>query len=692
MRARNYSLVLLMTHVAVACHAAETRQHSVIFLGKIGGKQTTTIDDTGRIMVDFTYRNNGRGPDLREQTTLEPDGTQRSYSANGKTTFGAPVSETFSASEGRASWESHGQRGSAEHEGPAVYVPELTISDASPETTAILARAIARSPGRTIAALPSGALAIETLTETELAAGGKSIAVALHAIRGLSTRPTLIWLTADDDMRFFAAIDPGSVQIIEQGWEEHADSLEERQVDAENKLLADLAGRLAHRLQEPILIRDAKVFDSTSGKLSDPSDVYVANGRIAAIYPAGSTPRDAGSVIDGSGRTLLPGLFDMHAHEGPWSSLLQIAGGVTSTRDMGNDNDTLAALRRRINAGEVIGAHITPCGFIEGESPFSARIGIVVADLQAAKDAVDWYAQHGFRQLKIYNSCRPDWVEPTAAHAHARGMRVSGHIPAFMLAEQAVRAGYDEIQHINQVMLNFVAGPKDDSRTLARFTLVAEKVAALDLDAQNVQDFINLLQERGTTIDATLAIFEPNFTQLSGEPNPAYRVVEDHVPIATRRLWRTNSMDLNEHNVHTWRASYAKLLEFVGRMHRAGVPLVAGTDDIAGFTLYRELELYVKAGITAADALRIATYNGAKYTGTLASAGSIEREKRADLILVDGDPTTDVSQIRRTCLVMKEGVVYYPAELYEAVGITRFVDPPQVRDGGAAQPPPPAGG
>src|SRR2546430_12207476 len=127
-----------------------------------------------------------------------------------------------------------------------------------------------------------------------------------------------------------------------------------------------------------------------------------------------------------------------------------------------------------------------------------------------------------------------------------------------------------------------------------------------------------------------------------------------------------------------YRASYDKMVQLVGQLYRAGVPLEAGTDGIAGFTLHRELELYVRAGLSPAQALQIATWNGARFTGRLAELGSIELRKRADLILVDGDPTQNISDIRRISLVMKDGVVYFPAEVYEALGVRRFVEPPAV--------------
>ncbi|MET0209294.1 MAG: amidohydrolase family protein, partial [Burkholderiaceae bacterium] len=135
---------------------------------------------------------------------------------------------------------------------------------------------------------------------------------------------------------------------------------------------------------------------------------------------------------------------------------------------------------------------------------------------------------------------------------------------------------------------------------------------------------------------------------------------------------RQNSMDVTAANVDRYRAAYAKMVEMVGRLYQAGVPLVAGTDDTAGFTLHRELELYVKAGIPAAECLRIATWNGAKYIGQLERQGSISPGKRADLLLVDGNPTLNVSDVRRIALVLKDGAAYYPAEIYKAVGVEPF--------------------
>lgn len=668
---------ILAIGALLACSAAfadQTTRYTIIFSGETRGEQVTTVGADGRIKVAYQFSQNGRGPTLKEEIQLADDGTLARYKVTGKSTFGAPVNESFSRRGDQVEWKSHSDKGKKSVSGPAVYVPV----ESSSEPAALIVRALTKQPGGRLAALPGGELKVEKVTTQTLESDGRSVKVALFNVTGLTTEPSWLWLTDDDQQRFFCYVYPGWMRIIEKGWEASADMLEARQVAANNELLASLAKRLTHRFDDPVVFRNVRVFDSRNARLLDPADVYVQAGRIAAIYETGSAARENVVEVDGGGRVLMPALFDMHTHEGPWNSMLQIAGGVTTSRDMGADNATLAALAARINRGDVVGPRIEPAGFIEGKSEFNSPGGFVVASVQEAKDAVDWYAQHGYHQIKIYNSFRPEWVEPTAAYAHQRGLRVGGHIPAFMRAEEAVRAGYDEIQHINQVMLNFLVKPTDDTRTLTRFYLMTEHARDIDLDSAPVQDFFKLLKERGTTIDTTVAVFEAMFLQRQGETDPGFVSVAANLPVGTQRTLRTNSMDVTDKNAAQYRESWERVLQFIGRMHAAGIPFVAGTDSMAGFTLHRELELYVQAGLTPAEALQVATWNGAKYTGLLDQLGSVERGKRADLLLLDGDPTTDISAIRRISLVMKDGAVFYPAEVYEAVGVKRFVEPPKV--------------
>jgi hypothetical protein len=657
--------------VAHSAAAADTvKRFTVLIEGKPSGSQVDTLKGGGRLDVAFDFKNNGRGPTLTEHYRYGPDGTLESFEVTGRSTYGAPVDERYTRSADRAQWRSAAEQGSARLTAPVVYV----AADSSLEASADLVRSALRQPQGRIAALPSGTVQVEKVTDAQLPGG--EARVTLYAITGIDVQPNYVWMTDEPVPQLFAFFLPGFFALVPAGLEQAAAHLEELQADAEHSYQHRLALRLAHHPSDGILFRDVRVFDAEHATLSTPRDVYVWRRQIAAVYPAGSQARAPATVVEGAGRVLMPALFDMHAHEDAWNLLLQIAGGVTTSRDMGNNNEYLQEIMRQVNAGEIVGPRIAPCGFIEGDSAYSARNGFLVKDLQGAKDAVDWYAQHGYRQIKIYNSFHPEWVADTAAYAHARGLRVSGHVPAFMTSAEAIRAGYDEIQHINQLMLLFFVGPKDDTRTLARFYLLAEHAADLDLNSKPVTDLITLMQQHGTVLDTTLSAFEGNFTQRQGEIDPSYAAVFEHVPIGRQRGWRENSMNVTAQNVERYRASFDKMVQMVGRLYRAGIPLEAGTDDIAGFTLHRELELYVRAGIPAAEALRIATWNAAHLIGRGADLGSIEPRKLADLILVDGDPTQNVSDIRRISLVMKEGVMYFPAEVYEAIGVKRFSEPP----------------
>jgi cytosine/adenosine deaminase-related metal-dependent hydrolase len=668
--------------VSTAALADSTMHYSVLIQNRPSGSQVTVFHDDGRVDVDMSYRDNGRGPDIRERMRFSPDGTLLSLDTTGKSTFGAPIEEHFVLKGQTVQWRSLADQGTKTLSGPAVYVP----NDNSFEAFGFVSRAALKQPQGRIAALPGGELTITKVLDRSVQSGGRTQQVSLYAVTGVATQPAFAWLTRDERPQFFAFILPGFMHVVPQGWEAIAPELDKVQEQAERDWLHGLAMRLAHVMPDPVVIRNVRVFDSEHAQLLPAHDVYIDRGRIAALYPADSTPREAGTVIDGSGRVLMPALFDMHSHEDTWNLLLQIAGGVTTSRDMGNDNARLQQIISQVDSGEIVGPRIIPCGFIEGDSPYSASGGFRVKDLQGAKAAVEWYAQHGYHQIKIYNSFHPEWVADTAALAHERGMRVSGHVPAFMTSEEAIRAGYDEIQHINQLMLVFFVGPKDDTRTLARFYLLAENAHSLDLSSPKVAELVNLMKEHHTALDTTLTAFEGNFTQMQGEIDPSYAAVADHVPVAVRRGWLENSMNVTARNVATYRASYDRMVQFVGQLYRAGVPLEAGTDAIAGFTLHRELELYVRAGIPPGEALKIATWNGARFTGRLGELGSVEPRKRADLILVDGDPTQNVSDIRRISLVMKDGVVYFPAEVYEAIGVKGFVDPPSMQPAPAASP------
>lgn len=660
----------LFTLAASAVNAQETTKYIALVNGGTtpAGHQTVTRDGDGTTRVEFIFKDNGRGPELKEEFKVGKDGTFISYHVAGQSTFGAPVDETFTRTGDKATWKSTSDKGEQEVNGTALYTP----LGGTPESFSVAFAALAKRSDGKLPLIPSGMLTMRKLGEAEVTNGTDKRKVQLVALTGIGFTPTIAWATTDASPRLFAFIFPGFLQLIEEGYEKNGAAMETQQKAAEKEMLVAMQQRLAHPLTGTTLIHNARIFDSERATLGAASDLLLQDGRIISISSAGDEKRKADHVVDAGGRVLLPGLFDMHAHTNFWEGGLHLAAGITTIRDMGNDNATLQQLITQEEAGTLLAPHVVPAGFIEGESPMSARNGFVIKDLAEAKHAIDWYHEHNYPQIKIYNSFPKAILPETTAYAHSKGMRVSGHIPVFLRAQEAVEQGYDEIQHINQVLLNFLVTDKTDTRTLDRFYLPAEKVAGLDFDSKPVQDFIAFLVQHKTVIDPTLTTFD-FVRQKDGDMSQAYAAVADHMPPDVRRGFFQASMKIpDDATAARYEKSYAKMIEFTGRMYKAGIPLVAGTDALAGFTLQRELELYVQAGLTPAQVLQVATYNGAKYARVLDDRGVIMQGKRADMILVDGDPTQNISDIRKVALVVKGDKAYYPSEVYEALGIKPF--------------------
>ena len=668
------ALLALAIASAFNAHAAVTQSTRYVIIsennGKQMGEQVVERHDDGLTKVRFIYKDNGRGPELSEEFRTAADGTMTSYTVKGNSTYGAVVDEHFERNGNKAWWKSTTEQGARDVTGPAVYVPLNNSFEVESRAIAALAKA----PGRSMALLPSGTLTHQVLDEVTVSGPqGQSQQVQLLAQTGLGLSPQFLWATKGDSPELFGIVAPGTFVATIDGWQGNGALLAEHQKKAEAKLLNDLAAKLQHPLEGLTVVRNARVFDSNKATVGAPSDVYVLRGRITAVLPAGTEVRGAVNEIDAAGRIMLPGLYDMHGHIGRWEGALHVAAGVTTLRDMGNDNAQLQMMIDETAGGKLLAPQIVPAGFLEGESPYSSNGGFVVKTLEQSKRAIDWYAEHGYPQLKIYNSFPKEILKDTVAYAHSRGMRVSGHVPAGLRAQQALDAGYDEIQHINQVMLNFLFKPGVETRSLERFYLPAEKVADLDFNSKPVRDFIAELKKKQIVIDQTLATFA-FLKQKDGDTNEPWAAVEGHMPPDVARGFHVGTMKIPDAATQArYEKSFAKMVQFVGQLYQAGVPLVAGTDDLAGFTLHSELALLVKAGLTPAQAIQVATRNGARYTRTTADRGSIEAGKLADLVLVDGDPTKNIEDLRKVAAVITRGVLVYPKEVDEALGIKPFV-------------------
>ena len=657
--------------------ALKTLRYTILLdNGAVGGEQIVERPSLDTLKVHFDFKENGRGPTLDEVIKIGPDLTMLEYRVTGSSEMGGAVDERFTRRGGLAEWSVKAERGSKRVRGPAFYVPV----DSSLEVTSLMISALSASRTGTLPLLPEGTLTQQRLDEAVVTRGTESEVVQLVMHTGLGLSPQFFWATTTTESHLFAAITPGNSALIKEGWEANLADLKKRQEEASGRILAQRAQELQHPMRGLTVVRNARIFNAETALLSPASDVYILRGMITGIFPAGTYLTPVDNELDAAGRVMLPGLFDMHTHISRWSASYHLTAGVTSVRDLGNANVELQKMIDETAEGSLMSPRMIPAGFIEGESAYSAHDGILIADLNDVRHAIDWYSLRGYPHLKIYNSFPIELISDTISYAHRRGLRVSGHVPAFMLADDVIEAGFDELHHINQVMLNFLSTPQSDTRTLERFYIPAEKGGGLDLDSLEVQEFIEKLRNKNIVVDPTLATFD-FIKQRNGEISDPYKTIADFMPPDVRRSFKTSTMKIpDDKTAKRYEASYKKMVELVGRLYRAGVPIVAGTDALAGFTLHSELALYVKAGLTPAQAIQVATYNGAKFTNTLSDRGTVSVGKLADLLLIDGDPTRNIEDIRKVAVVITRGKLIYPNEINRALGVKPFVtNPPKLR-------------
>lgn len=663
---------------------ATADQYSVLIMGNPAGQQAVWTTPDGVLHIFFQFNDRGRGPQTTSTIKLDGSGVPVSETVTGHNYLKSPVTENYTQDAGVAHWNSESEHGETKITTPAVY---LALNGA-PAEIGLLAR-VALDHGSSIPLLPEGEAKIDKLKSLTISAARQSKQVTLYAITGLDFSPVYIWL--DDRRSFFASVDPWST-VIPQAWQSAVQTLQNAQDEAAHAHAADLARRLAHPTPQGIVFQHANVFDAEHAELRRDTTVLVIGNRIRSVGPSSQAVAPTGAeIIDGTGKTLLPGLWDMHAHVGDSDGMLNLAAGVTTVRDLGNDIDTLLARRKRIEEGQEIGTRIVLAGLIDGPGPYQGPTKVLVSTPDEARAAVDNYIRLGYVQIKIYSSVKPELVPLIIQEAHRHGLRVSGHIPAQMTAAQCIELGYDEVQHANFLMLNFMPDVKNTNST-SRFTEVAKRGADLDLSSLQFQSFIALLQQHHTVLDPTLSIFEDMFDDRTGQTPEGYRPVFHRLPPQVRRALLTGNLTPPPGMDEQYRRSFNKMVEMVRLFYRAGIPIEAGTDSTAGFALHRELELDVEAGIPANKVLQNATLNAARIMKLDADLGSIAPGKLADLTLVNGDPLTNIRDIRNTAMVVKNGVIYKPEELYSALGVTPAHDAPSQQANTTQPPSPPPSG
>ncbi|PYX31545.1 MAG: amidohydrolase [Acidobacteria bacterium] len=515
--------------------------------------------------------------------------------------------------------------------------------------------------------LPTGKVRVEPRGQDVFSVNGKSEKLDRYLVEGVIWGRETLWfdskrnlvaaVTLDAEFDHFEAIREGYESALgtfvgragTDGMEALAGMTKTRTVSAGNKGTLALVG--------------ATLVDGTGSAAIPDAVVVVKKGRIVAAGPRGKVKIPSRStVVDVPGKTILPGLWDMHAHfeQVEWGPIY-LAAGVTTVRDCGNEFEFITAVRDAIAAGRGLGPRLLLAGIVDGTGALALGVQRVDTPDQA-RMWTDRYHDAGFQQMKIYSSVTLEEVKIIAEEAHRLGMTVTGHVPQGLNAFQVIEAGQDQINHIDYVAQIMHAPLPPDADRTARLQAVLD----IDVNSDEARKAISFLKARSTVIDPTIALME-FFTATTAKPPVSFEPgIADVAPELVEQLADVGPpTDRSE----TVEKAFEKDLEIVGALHRAGVPIVAGTDQtVPGHSLHREIELYVRAGFTPMEAIQAATTVPAHVMGLDKETGTVEAGKRADLIVIDGDPLADIRNTRNVELVVTGGKMYDSADLWRGAG------------------------
>jgi imidazolonepropionase-like amidohydrolase len=572
--------------------------------------------------------------------------------------------ETFDIKNGVASWKSPVDAASVKYQHPAMY----NAFGGPMDLTAVLVEALVAAPSRSAAMLPGGEAHAEALTTLTVGEGSSKMTVQAYTVTGFSNTPVPVWTDAKG--KFFAL--DGGLTWIRAGYEAYQPQLDKAQDEAMAKRSPAILKALLKTPAGPVAFTHVRSFVDGARFVEDQT-VVVDHGVITQVGPSATTVVPANAqIVDGVGKTLVPGLWDSHQHvPDDASGPMLLSLGITSVRDPGNNNELTLARATRRASGELLMPHVYPSVLIDGKGPNTAQLGSVATSQEEALEIVRKAKAEGFTGIKFYGTFNPAWVTATAAEAHRLGLHVHGHIPAGMRTMDAINDGYDEITHIYFVMMQ--AMPDEvvsKSNGIARMQGPGRYAKDVDLNAEPMKSLIATMAQRKIASDPTLVVVEALLVPNNGDLSAAYVPFVGTLPPSVERGFRQGGLvvppDLTRAD---FRASFAKMCALVEAMHKAGVPIVAGTDG-SGLELVRELELYVDAGFTPAEALASATIVTAHLVGADGKTGSIAVGKNADLILVDGDPSKHIGDLRQTRVVMMDGKMMDADALRSASGFS----------------------
>ena len=635
---------------------------------EVGYLKVSRLADT--LITDYDYKDNGRGPTIKDTIIFNEKGFPVNWKVSGNTTFGNTINEHFELKGKKANWTDATGSSEAIVTQDALYIAE----GGSPYMAFLGARVLLRAKDSTIKALPAGELKITAMESFKAKADTIEVNLTSYAISGSDLNPTYIIL--DDQQLFFALISPRFI-LIREGFEQEEKRMRGLAEKYGAERFQSLQTQYAHDYEGPVRIKNVRIFNPKTLSLSEPSSVVILNEKILSIEAADAETQENETVIEGNGGTLVPGLYDMHAHMGENAALLNVLAGVTSVRDMGNNNEVLDELIKKIESGVLAGPRITRLGFIEGKSPFNSNNGILVTSEEEALETVQTYADKGFYGIKLYNSMNGDWAPNIIKKAHELDLFVTGHVPAFSNANNMIRAGYDEMTHINQVMLGWVLEAEEDTRTLLRLTAL-KRLPALEIQDPKIKKTIELMVKNKVAMDPTLGIHEALMLGRNGEVRAGVVDYIDHMPANVQRSYKVALANVADSVEDLeYREAYDKIISTLKVMKEKNILIVPGTDLGGAFTLHRELELYQQLGYSPAELVKLGSYDMAQYLGHN-DRGIIEEGKLADFFLIPGNPIEDIKAIKTISMVSRGGTIYYPTEIYPAFGIEPFTDLPVI--------------
>ncbi len=617
--------------------------------------------------MDFKFTDRGSPVPLSVTFRGAQDLTPQAFEIKGKTSRLTTIDEALTIASGNVHLRTRDKQSDlAPPSGPF-----FTIAGYAPATMQMLMVrywATHGSPAQ-LSTLPSGSVKIEPRGQDVIRVGPKDAAkeekLNRYTIEGLIWGRETLWFDANRNLVAAVTTDAefDHFEAIRDGYESALGDFVGRAGSDNMSALADISKGIPGSRAATLAIVGGTLIDGTGAAPIPDSAVVIHDGRIAAVGPRTKIkiPKHA-TIVDAQGKTILPGLWDMHAHfeQVEWGPIY-LAAGVTTARDCGNEFEFITAVRDAIAQGHGLGPRLLLAGIVDGSGPM--MIGVERVDTpEQARQWVDRYHDAGFQQMKIYSSVKLEELKAVADEAHRLGMSVTGHIPNGLTAYQAVEAGQDQINHIQYIVdIMHAPFPADMSRPDK-----AKAMANLDLDSPEAKKALAFLKDHHTVVDPTIALFE-FFTATTAKPPASFEPGVNKV--APELAEQLTDVEPPTERSAIGEKVFEKELAIVGALHRAGIPVVAGTDQtVPGYSLHREMELYVQAGFTPMEAIQAATIVPAQAMGVAKESGTVEKGKRGDVILVNGNPLEDIHNARNVEYVITNGVMYHTAELWQSVG------------------------